>query len=246
MPMDSPCPVPHHPSSPDRISAIARSSAAVSADDSAYLRLSQSPRSGLAAVAGKTAAGKAVDGKTVDWVDQTALRRSNESTAEADQNTTQPMLVVAEAIAPKLGLPLRRRPAEALRVAIDLFSRTNSWVVFFREILGVDGTVRKLFTTVDQMRFWEASPECGEVLEMVTALRSTDGLKADAAEPLRMITIRLPVNLHDALAYEAKEHGTSVNKLCMSKLLQGVSSALVPVERGKVRGRKPALDRRQP
>lgn len=236
MPMDSAHPFPSHPSSTNRISTIARPPEAVDADDPTYPRLGQPPQARAAKP----------DRKELDWVDQAELKRPANAQDGESESDNRPTLIVAQAIAPKLGLPLRRRPAEALRVAIDLFPRTNSWVVFFREILGLQGVVRELFTTVDQMRFWEASPECGEVLEMVTALRSTDGLKADAAEPQRMITIRLPVNLHDALALEAIEHGTSVNKLCMSKLLQGVSSALVPVERGKVRGRKPSIDTHQP
>jgi len=40
----------------------------------------------------------------------------------------------------------------------------------------------------------------------------------------------LPKSMHEALKDEAKQHGTSMNKLCISKLLQVVDDELVPTE----------------
>ena len=45
-----------------------------------------------------------------------------------------------------------------------------------------------------------------------------------------MITVRLPKSLHEALRDEAHEHRTSMNKLCISKLLQFIDSEQVPTE----------------
>lgn len=136
-------------------------------------------------------------------------------------------------------LPMDDRPAEVLRLAIETFPQTDTWVVFYREILGVEGVVRKLFTTIDELRQWEASKEFDEVHTMLAALRSHDNGKGDTAESQRMITVRLPVSLHEALKVESDESGLSINKLCITKLLHKMDARFVPQEPGKRRGRKP-------
>ena len=136
-------------------------------------------------------------------------------------------------------LPVEGRPAEVLRLAIETFPQTDTWVVFYREILGVEGVVRKLFTTIDELRQWEASKEFDEVHTMLAALRSHDNGKGDTAESQRMITVRLPVSLHEALKVESDESGLSINKLCITKLLHKMDARFVPQEPGKRRGRKP-------
>lgn len=139
----------------------------------------------------------------------------------------------------KDGLTLQERPAEAMRLAQEAFTQTSSWVEFFRETLGVDGFVRKLFTTIEEMRYFEESREYGQVAEMLTALRSQDVGKGDTLEPQRMITVRLPKSLHEFLRVQAEENELSINKLCISKLLQTVDERMVPEERGGRRGRRP-------
>ena len=52
----------------------------------------------------------------------------------------------------------------------------------------------------------------------------------DEEEPTRVITVRLPKSLHEALRVEAHEHQTSMNKLCISKLLQFIDGDKVPTE----------------
>jgi hypothetical protein len=54
-----------------------------------------------------------------------------------------------------------------------------------------------------------------------------------------MITIRLPKSLHDSLKEEADELNLSINKLCISKLLQRIESRYVPIQQGRRRGRRP-------
>ena len=46
-------------------------------------------------------------------------------------------------------------------------------------------------------------------------------------EKTRMITVRLPESLHALLQQEADEMNTSMNKLCISKLLQIIDEQLV-------------------
>ncbi len=139
----------------------------------------------------------------------------------------------------KAGLPLRKRPQEARRIAIEVFPQSDSWVVFYREVLGVDGVVRQLFQSVEEIRHWESSEEFLEVQEMLTALRSSDSGKGESVEPQRMITVRLPTSVHETLKVEAEEHQTSMNKLCLSKLMMNIGDRFIPVESGRIRGRKP-------
>lgn len=136
-------------------------------------------------------------------------------------------------------LSLAKRPAAVLRIAVRQFPASESWVDFYRELLGVEGVVRRAFPTAEQMQFWERSSEFAEVLEMLTALRSTEESKSGAVEPQRMITVRIPLSLHESLKKESEDHRTSINKLCISKLLSGISGRFVPREKGKIRGRKP-------
>ncbi len=140
---------------------------------------------------------------------------------------------------PNADLPFEQRGREALRIAEEAFAGTGSWVVFYREMLGVDGVVRKLFPTAETMRQFESSAEFAELQEMVAAMRSQDTSKGDSAEPERMITIRLPKSLHDSLRNEADELNLSINKLCISKLLQRIESRFIPIQQGRRRGRRP-------
>lgn len=136
-------------------------------------------------------------------------------------------------------LSVEQKRQEALRLAQEAFAKTGSWVVFYRELLGAEGVVRKLFTNPTEMRAFEESSEFAELQEMVAAMRSEDSSKGDATEPERMITIRLPKSLHDSLRIEADEMNLSINKLCISKLLQRIESRFVPIQQGRRRGRRP-------
>ena len=136
-------------------------------------------------------------------------------------------------------LPVEQRGREALRLAQEAFAKTGSWVLFYREILGPTGVVRQLFPKPEQLRIFEASREFAELQEMVAAMRSQDPSKGDASEPERMITIRLPKSLHDSLKEEADEMNLSINKLCISKLLQRIESRFIPIQQGRRRGRRP-------
>ena len=64
------------------------------------------------------------------------------------------------------------RRAEVRRVASELFRQNPDWVTFFREILGVDGIVRRLFPTADE-------------IERIRAVRGVLGATADGGSPAR-------------------------------------------------------------
>lgn len=138
-----------------------------------------------------------------------------------------------------VSLPIEHRGAEVLRLAIEAFPQTDNWVIFYREILGVDGVVRRLFANLEELRQWETCKEFAEVHTMLAALRSHDTGKGDTIESQRMITVRLPMSLHEALKLESKEQNLSINKLCITKLVHKMDPRFVPQEPGKRRGRKP-------
>lgn len=137
------------------------------------------------------------------------------------------------------GLHPQQRADEVLRLAQEAFAQTGKWVLFYREMMGVDGVVRQLFPEADDLRAFETTPQFSQLLEIMTAVRALDSGKVDELEPQKMITVRLPKSQHEAMKVEAKEHGTSINKLCISKLLLPIRAEFVPAEKGKVRGRKP-------
>lgn len=116
--------------------------------------------------------------------------------------------------------PNQHKRQEALQIAKQLFMQTPDWVTFFREILGIGGVARRLFPTQDEFLNFEQSAEFAEIQNMVAALRNKKGNSADGHEPTRVITVRLPKSLHEALRAEAHDHKTSMNKLCIAKLLQ--------------------------
>jgi len=120
------------------------------------------------------------------------------------------------------------RATEAQRIAGALFQQDPDWVTFFREVLGVSGVVQKLFaSTLDRAEF-EQSRQYAAIQRMLAALRERRP-PAGPKEPTRVITIRLPESLHQSLRLEAFDRHTSMNQLCISKLLHVLADDL-PVQ----------------
>ncbi len=116
------------------------------------------------------------------------------------------------------------------RAAETLLAQGPDWVTFYREILGLNGMVRRTYPTRDLIAEFEQTETFLEVQHMLTTLRGQGPLANDPAEPTRVITVRLPKSLHEALRVEAHEHHTSMNKLCISKLLQFIDNQMIPPE----------------
>lgn len=119
---------------------------------------------------------------------------------------------------------------EALRFAEVWYSRKPDWITFFREVLGVNGVVRRLFSTPEQFATFVQSEQYAEIQQMVTKLRELPAPPADDKEPTRVITVRMPKSLHESLRDEAGMKNTSMNQLCISKLLQVIDNDLIPAE----------------
>lgn len=112
------------------------------------------------------------------------------------------------------------RCQRVLQFARDLYRQSPDWVRFFREVVGVDGAARKVFTTQQEYIAFERSDAFHTIQRMVNALRNNKATSNSNHEPTRVITVRLPESLHEALKAEANDHSTSMNKLCIAKLLQ--------------------------
>ncbi|MEM7456893.1 MAG: toxin-antitoxin system HicB family antitoxin [Planctomycetota bacterium] len=112
------------------------------------------------------------------------------------------------------------RCQKVLQVARELYQSKPDWVTFFRETLGVNGAARSVFTTQTEYISFEQRPEYNDIQQMVASLRNRKIPGNGSNEPTRVITVRLPESLHEALKAEAADHNTSMNKLCISKLLQ--------------------------
>ena len=117
---------------------------------------------------------------------------------------------------------------EVHRIASELYRQQADWVTFFRRILGVDGVVRQMFPTSAEMTRLEQTQEYADIQHMLAKLRERGATPADDSEPTRVITVRLPKSLHESLRTEAHEKRTSMNKLCISKLLQMIDTELIP------------------
>jgi predicted HicB family RNase H-like nuclease len=119
---------------------------------------------------------------------------------------------------------------EVYRKADEMYRRNPDWVTFFRQILGVDGVMRTAYPEPAQLAAFEQTTEYMAIQQMLAKLRERSNVLPQPQEPTRVITVRLPQSLHDSLRVEAHEHQTSVNKLCISKLLQMVDAELVPAD----------------
>lgn len=114
------------------------------------------------------------------------------------------------------------------QMANDKFRHEPDWVTFYREVLGVEGVIDQLFPGFEQRKKFEEAPEYAEIQQMLAKLREKNRGQKQPDEPTRVITVRLPQSLHEALRHEAHNHKTSMNKLCISKLLQVIADELVP------------------
>jgi predicted HicB family RNase H-like nuclease len=107
-----------------------------------------------------------------------------------------------------------------LQVAERLYAMDPEWVVFFREVLGVEGIVRRTFNDAESLIRFECSPQYARIREMLDALRSRQQDKPAERESQRVVTVRMPRSLHETLKNEAGLLRVSVNTLCISKLMK--------------------------
>lgn len=114
---------------------------------------------------------------------------------------------------------------EVLTAAQEIYAQNPDWVTYFREVLGNDGLVRRTFKTPEAIAEFEKTEEYQTISLWLAELRDkVVKPPTPEPEPTRVITIRLPRSLHESLKQEAHDKRTSMNKLCITKLLQPVNN----------------------
>ena len=107
-----------------------------------------------------------------------------------------------------------------LQVAERLHAMGPDWVVFVREVLGVEGIVRRSFPSATALSHFECSPQYARIREMLDDLRNRQRERPTSREAQRVVTVRMPRSLHESLKAEADTMRVSINTLCISKLLK--------------------------
>lgn len=130
--------------------------------------------------------------------------------------------------------PRAAKLGTAMRIADEIFQQKPDWITFFREVLGVDGLVRKLFSTPEELAEFEKSSAYAEIHAMIAKLREAS--TQDYEEPTRVITVRLPKSLHESLRAEAHDRRISLNQLCISKLLHVIEEQVCADKGSEHRG----------
>ncbi len=131
------------------------------------------------------------------------------------------------------------RCQQAFDVANDLFGNAPTWICFYRELMGGNGMLHMLFESNKDFGAFLRTDQHHQIQLMLTALRSRDLPENDPNDPQRMITVRLPKSLHEAMCEEAGRLNISVNRLCISRMLQLLDPEMIPETHSKPRGRKP-------
>jgi hypothetical protein len=78
---------------------------------------------------------------------------------------------------------------------------------------------------------FEQSEQYEKIQKLLVKLREKRPSADAETEPTRVITVRLPKSMHESLRTEAHDLRTSMNKLCISKLLQVIDEEMIPSER---------------
>lgn len=120
---------------------------------------------------------------------------------------------------------MAQRAREVYSFAEQMVRQSPDWLTVFREIFGPGGVARRLFPSVEEMQRFEKTSEYRTVQQFIAQLREASNENAEA-RATRMITVRLPKSLHESLRDEAHARKTSLNKLCVWKLLQALQADL--------------------
>ena len=123
-----------------------------------------------------------------------------------------------------------QKEAEVRQCAEELFDRNPDWITFYREILGLHGVVRRIYPDPEARSAFEQTPTYQEIQRKLTELRQAGPLVPLQEEPTQVVTVRVPRSLHEALRAEAHDCHTSMNKLCISKLMQFIDNEMVPTD----------------
>jgi len=117
----------------------------------------------------------------------------------------------------------------ALAKARELYEEGLDWRAFNREVLGANGLVRQMLPDEEYEAF-ENTPEFAKIHELMSKLREKSEKKKES-EPVRVITVRLPQSVHETLRAEAHGFNTSMNQLCIAKLVRMIDEEEVKTKK---------------
>jgi hypothetical protein len=157
---------------------------------------------------------------------------------------TKVLTAMRSGLTPAMGF--EDRCQQAFNLANDLFGNAPTWICFYREMLGGNGIIHELFPERGDFGRFLRTEQYHQIQLMLTALRSRELPENDPNDPQRMITVRLPKSLHEAMCDEAARLNISVNRLCISRMLQLLDPKMIPETQSKPRGRKPRLGNPMP
>lgn len=126
---------------------------------------------------------------------------------------------------------MAERFEQMYQAAYEIFRNSSDWTDYYARVFGVHGIIRESFSDSKELAAFEKSSAHTEILQLLAKLREqapASGSPSNRDEPMRIVTIRLPKCLHESLKHEAFERHTSMNQLCISKLLQVVDQAWIP------------------
>jgi hypothetical protein len=113
---------------------------------------------------------------------------------------------------------------EARRVAANLHRKRPDWITFHRVLFGVGGEIVRLFPSAAERDAFEQTDVYAAIEAMEEDLRR-HRIRQDDPEPTRIITVRLPRSVHEALRDEAISRKLSINKLCIAKLITAIEAS---------------------
>ena len=112
-------------------------------------------------------------------------------------------------------------------VAEELFQQRPDWIIFFREIFGIQGALLTQLKTPKERREFEVTDEYARIQQMLTELKEAAVDQSQKKEPIKVLPIRVSKQLHLALKQESHDFWTSVNKLVIEKLKRTVNPELM-------------------
>lgn len=104
----------------------------------------------------------------------------------------------------------------------------TGWTHFYEQVFGPRGIVSRHYPSAEDRGAFERRPVYQKLQRMLAKLRQKD--PSEVAEPTRVITVRLPSKIHLALRSEAHLLNTSINQLCIAKLMQIIDKDLVSTD----------------
>lgn len=119
------------------------------------------------------------------------------------------------------------RARKVLEEALALYGRHPDWVTFYRQVFARGGLVRRMFPTPESLAEFERTETYLQLQRMLAQLRADFPGPPQRGNDTSIITVRIPRAVYENIRKEAYELETTINQLCISKLLQVIAPDLV-------------------